>query len=93
MGPLNIERYKTIINDLSGMRRYCGNIFQWRKIKTKSTNSTQWRLLKYLFRTFLVQLLDAIGSRGLSFPFGTGLGVLPWLDGGWLVYNPRTKGV
>ena len=27
------------------MRRYSRNIFQWRKIKTKSMKSTQWRLL------------------------------------------------
>ena len=27
------------------MRRYSWNILQWRKIKTKSTNFTQWRLL------------------------------------------------
>ena len=31
---------------VSGMRRYSWNILQWRKVKTKRTNFTQWRLLK-----------------------------------------------
>ena len=41
---LHIEN-KTIIYDVSGMRRYSQNILQWRKIVTKSTNHTHWRLL------------------------------------------------
>ena len=32
-------------NDVGRMRRSSRNILQWRKIKTKNTNSTQWRLL------------------------------------------------
>ena len=62
------------------------HIFQWRKIKTKSTNSTQWRLLKYLFRTFLVQLLDAVGSRGCRSLSELALGsYLGWMGGGWYI--------
>ena len=44
-GPFNIEKYEAIIYDASGMRRYSRNMLQWRKIKTKSMNPTQWRLL------------------------------------------------
>ena len=36
---------QTIIYDVIGMRRYSRNILQWRKIKTKNMNCTQWRLL------------------------------------------------
>ena len=35
-GPLIIEKYKTIIYNVSGMRMYSRNILQWRKIKTKA---------------------------------------------------------
>ena len=45
-GPCNIEKYETIICDVSEMRRYSRNILKWRKTKTKNTNSTQWRLLQ-----------------------------------------------
>ena len=29
------KKYKTVIYDISGIRRYSQNILQWRKIKTK----------------------------------------------------------
>ena len=44
-GPLNFEKYESIISDVSGIRRYSRNILQWNKIKTNSTKMTQWRLL------------------------------------------------
>ena len=37
-GPLDIEKYKANFYDVSGMRRYSGNILQWSKIKTKNMN-------------------------------------------------------
>ena len=35
------------------MRRYSRNILQWRKIETKNTNPTHWRLLKLLRPTLM----------------------------------------
>ena len=39
---LSFFKSTSIIYDVSRMRRYGRNILQWRKIKTKSMNSTQW---------------------------------------------------
>ena len=42
---LTLKSTKQIFHDVSKMRRYSGNILQWRRIETKSMNSTHWRLL------------------------------------------------
>ena len=37
---LNLEKYKTTNYDISGMRRFSWNIFQWKKNDMKSTKMT-----------------------------------------------------
>ena len=56
------------------MRRYSRNIFQWRKIKTKSKKSTQWRLLisrkgaqQYNFTTNTWRQLASLGPVGFQY--------------------------